>query len=118
MTLLQVAKRALDKTPHAARNTIPPITDPMGKHWEQPDPSRFVITDERVVMSRSDFDKLHDYSHSQPTGTYPGKCWKRGGYEKGNPVPVVWWLCWFGAQFEDNGEKFVSNHYREIVITD
>lgn len=43
------------------KNTIPPMTNSLGKHWVQPDPSGFVLDDDYVLMSKLDFDLLPDY---------------------------------------------------------
>jgi len=55
---------------------IPKITDPLGRNWEQPDGSDILVDDECAVMSRKSFDKLKDYSVSQPSALYDGKMWK------------------------------------------
>lgn len=89
-------------------NTIPPITDPLGRHWEQPDPASFLIDDTHVIMNQKAFDVLKNYTGSQPTGTYVGKCWKMkntGG----------WYLAWFGFDPEPG---YCSNNYRKILICD
>ena len=39
------------------KNTIPPMTNSLGKHWVQPDPSGFVLDDDYVLMSKLDFIK-------------------------------------------------------------
>lgn len=95
---------------------IPPITDPMGAHWRQPNTDNFEIDDTHVMMSQRDFDALAEYSTSTPSGVYPGKCWKSEKLVfEGRNVRRTgqWFLRWFGT-CED--PKFVSNHYREIII--
>lgn len=62
-----------------AEHRIPPMTDPLGRHWSQP--SRHEILDvnddsDSVTMSRTAFLQLKDYSHSIPTGVYIGKMWR------------------------------------------
>jgi hypothetical protein len=52
------------------KNTIPPMTNSLGKHWVQPDPSGFVLDDDYVLMSKLDFDLLPDYTNSEPTGLF------------------------------------------------
>lgn len=85
---------------------VPPITEPMGKYWKQPDPNGMAFDDQQVLMTQKDFDALLEYSSSKPSGVYPGKMWKclSGGY---------WYLRWFGLS-ED--PTMCSNHYREILI--
>lgn len=100
---------------------IPPITDPMGQHWDQPSRFDIEIDETHALMSQATFDALPNYTHSQPTGVYSGKMWKwhcEGGNrmcrcQPGQPA----YLRWFGSEFEKNGQKFVSNHSRIILIT-
>jgi hypothetical protein len=97
-------------------NTIPPITDPMGKYWDQPNPANFLLDDKHVLMSGEDFKKLSEYSCSMPSGVYPGKMWKHNNYayRRGpNGETQQWFLRWFGLC---NDPKFCSNHAREILI--
>lgn len=91
-------------------NQIPPITDEMGKYWEQPDPSKILIDDTHALMDKETFLALHDYSHSQPTGVYPGKMWRSG---RKTVDGEVWWLKWFGLH-ED--PKMCSGNAREILL--
>jgi hypothetical protein len=68
---------------------IPPIVDPLGQHWRQPIDIRLApMDDTHVLLTQQQFDGLSDYSHSYPSGTYDGKCWKREGEE-------YWYLCWY-----------------------
>lgn len=94
-------------------NVIPPMTDPLGKYWDQPEREEILIDADVALMERSTFDKLHDYTRSHPTGCYPGKMWRAQYGVNGRPG-TYWFLCWFG--FSSKGEKFCSNNYREIVI--
>lgn len=109
-------------------NVIPPITDPLGRGWDQPSLDRMMITDKYATMGKAAFEELLDYTGSQPTGCYPGKCWKimdrhlipitegvhKGKYRKG-PNYGKWFLAWFG---EHENPKFCSNNYREIIISE
>lgn len=100
-----------------ATSIIPPITDPMGRHWDQPNTENFVIDDTHVIMSERDFKALAEYSTTTPSGVYPGKCWKSQVAEDLGAGKWRWtdrWLLrWFGT-CED--PKFCSNHHREIII--
>jgi hypothetical protein len=95
----------------ALPNRIPAMTDPMGKHWRQPPHEEITIDDKNALMSQTAFEKLADYSYSQPTGCYPGKMWKSGrkieGIEK-------WWLCWY--DYSEKGPEWCSTLVREILI--
>lgn len=90
-------------------NTIPPITDPMGRSWRQPPTSSVVLDDTHALMSRSTFDELPEYSSSYPTGVYPGKMWKAG-------FPGCWMLRWYGEV--PGRPNLCSNNQREILLAD
>lgn len=113
MTALEKKWKATqDKDP----NRIPDMDDPMGQHWDQPSRDKILVDDKVALMEQSAFDALHDYSHSQPTGVYPGKMWRA---QYGTGPNKKWFLCWFGHSSKGHsskGEKFCSNNYREIVI--
>jgi hypothetical protein len=114
-TALQVALARAD-----ALQAIPPITDPMGKNWEQPDRREILIDDTHALMSTSAFNRLHEYSATFPTGAYEGKMWKRhnGIFDRdflrrgGKPE---WMLVWYG---KSDKPGFVSNNLRLILLTD
>lgn len=88
-------------------NDIPPMTDPMGAYWKQPDAQQFAIDDNVALMYQRDFEALHDYSASTPSGVYPGKCWKSqfGG---------VWYLRWYGA--DDGDPRGLPTYTRQIIV--
>ncbi len=86
---------------------IPEITNKLGKYWEQPNPKRIEIDDTHALMDPEDFCQLADYSHSQPSGVYPGKMWKRKG-------PDGWILCWYS---ESELPDHCDNNYRKILLT-
>lgn len=54
---------------------IPKITDPLGKHWIQPNADNMLFDNTHVVMSEKDFNLLEEYSCSNPSGVYQGKMW-------------------------------------------
>ncbi len=106
--LLTAAQMAMRRVPVVNDpNTIPPMTNPMGQHWRQPDRSRVLIDDAVAVMSKADADTLPNYSHTIPTGAYEGKMWKA---EQGGKV----WLCWYG--YSDKPDH-VSINTRELLTT-
>jgi hypothetical protein len=68
---------------------IPLMTDPLGKHWDQPADIRQAPMDEtHVLLTLRQVSDLLEYSSSYPSGTYDGKCWKREGED-------CWYLCWY-----------------------
>mgnify|MGYP001774746477 CR=1 FL=1 len=88
---------------------IPEMTDPMGKYWGQPDANNILIDDTYALMAAADFDKLNEYSQSQPSGVYVGKMWKcrqRGHEDK-------WYLRWYGLHADPG---MCSNNSREILV--
>lgn len=106
-------------SPLESAHPIPPITDPMGTHWEQPPREEILIDDTHAIMSASAFKALHEYSASMPSGVYPGKMWKRhnGIYDadflRRGGAPE-WKLGWYGLS--EKGEGFCSIHFRTILI--
>lgn len=70
-------------------NSIPPMTDPLGRHWDQPSDIREApMDDTHVLLSSKQVAGLKEYSTSVPSGTYDGKCWKR---KQGDDM----FLCWY-----------------------
>jgi len=88
-------------------NTIPDITEPMGKHWKQPDQGHILIDDDYALMVQWAFDMLHTYSTSYPSGVYPGKMWKAH-------IRGTWYLRWYGEV--EGCPNLCSNNQREILI--
>lgn len=101
-----------------ASNVIPKITDPLGQHWDQPNTDNFVIDDTHVIMTYRDFDQLAEYSTTNPSAAYEGKCWKAQKYQDGDKFAPSgpWVLRWFGVSLI--GPGYVSNHEREIIVID
>lgn len=91
-------------------NAIPPITDPLGRHWRQPSRSNVAVDDTHAVMTQRSFNLLPEYSSSMPTGVYPGKMWKLITREG---VP---YLCWYGIV--EGRDDLCSNNNRQILICD
>ncbi|MHA6905165.1 hypothetical protein ACEQ38_08025 [Ralstonia syzygii subsp. celebesensis] len=89
---------------------IPPMTDPLGRFWKQPDRTEILMDSKHAVMNRSSFDRLSEYSTSRPTGVYPGKMWKSITRD-GAP-----YLCWYGIV--EGRDDLCSNNARQILICD
>lgn len=66
---------------------IPPITEPMGKYWEQPKPEDIAVDDTHAIVADSAWGSLKNYECSVPSGCYPGKVWRCGNL-----------LRWFGPE--------------------
>lgn len=103
-----------------AEKFVPPITEPLGKHWKQPDRKEILMDETHCLMSGQTFYSLPEYSATRPSGVYPGKMWRRhdGAFDcaylasGGKPE---WMLCWFG---ECDDPKMCSNHSRKILLLD
>ncbi len=96
---------------------IPPITDPMGRHWRQPDLTKLDVMGTYALLSRAEFEGLLEYSGTRPSGIYPGKCWRRQEYHH-NGLTLIptgrWFLEWFGLV--PGNDKVCSNNHLEIII--
>lgn len=105
--------------PEIRSNTIPPMTHPLSKAWDQPSLDKIKIDDEYATMDNKTFKELKDYSCSQPSGVYEGKMWKTRDFKerKTGLEPIVWlddwYLCWFGYSEDPNA---CSNNNRKIKI--
>jgi len=108
------------------RNLIPPMIDPLGKHWEQPKVSDItILNDKECEMSQKTLDALADYTASKPSGVYAGKMWKGKLMKDGinlqgriylaqlKPEEMEYYLYWFGY---DVDPKCCSNNRRRIII--
>jgi hypothetical protein len=93
-------------------NTIPEMTDPMGKYWEQPALEEIEVWTNHARMTEKTLARLMEYSTSMPTGAYPGKMWRKKVHFRTGPR---WYLCWYGYDLDP---KYVSNNFRKIVIVD
>lgn len=87
--------------------SIPPITDPLGKYWEQPDLNEIELSLSHAHMNLGSFHELKIYQTSLPTGVYYGKMWKKQDH-RGR-----WLLCWYGPNPDPN---FISINYLRIQI--
>lgn len=102
-------------------NQIPPITDPMGRSWNQPATAEILIDSTHAVMERSTFERLAEYSATQPSGCYPGKMWRRhdglfdAAFRAKGGVPE-WLLCWYG--YSEKGPDYCSINFRSILLVE
>lgn len=104
---MEMQKAVLDQ------NIIPPMTHPYGAHWTQPDPKNIVLDNDYAMMRKKDFDRLPDYTRSEPTGKYNGKMWKGQFQVSGQ---MKWFLCWCHDENDLSGEIYIS--YREILVVE
>lgn len=102
-------------------NTIPTITDPLGRSWDQPSREHILIDDTHALMSRASFEALAEYSATVPSGVYDGKMWKRcdGRYARSTMTEYItnpqeeWLLCWYGPSSHPGK---CSINWRRILI--
>ncbi len=103
------------------KDHIPPITDPMGRNWDQPAPKEILLDATHALMTRASFERLAEYSASVPSGVYPGKMWKRhdGAFDhafRSRGGQPVWMLCWYGLS--EKGPGYCSINSRIILLAD
>lgn len=103
-------------------NVIPPITDPMGRNWGQPDSSLITLDKTHALMSMATFNRLAEYSASNPSGVYVGKMWKR---HDGEPLTVNLFAeaesrsgCSVGTENPRLALAIAPNHHRLILLAD
>jgi hypothetical protein len=104
-----------------ALEPIPAMTDPLGRHWEQPRRQDIEIDRDHAIMTRATFDQLPAYNATSPSGVYPGKMWRRfnGAADLaflrrgGRPE---WCLCWYGPSAR--GPEWCTTHMRTILLSD
>lgn len=87
---------------------IPPITDPMGKHWKQPKVEDILIDDTTAMMTQTTFNQLAEYSTSLPSGKYAGKMWKSRGTDG-------WYLRWYVQDLADVNGLYIPVRKIEIL---
>ena len=90
---------------------IPKMIDKRGKHWEQPKTKNILVDDTTAMMTLDDFNLLHEYNFSVPSGVYAGKMWKCAIGNTGKYM-----LRWFSDCVDEDDEGFCYTHSREIVI--
>ncbi len=83
------------------------MTHELSRAWGQPELIEILIDDDFATMNKNSFDKLGDYSRSQPSAVYEGKMWKSSDDK------ITWHLHWWG--FSDDPDK-CSGNVREIKI--
>jgi len=88
-----------------SEKVIPPMTHPLGTYWRQPKVSEIRIEGDKAFMSQQNFEMLHEYSTSYPSGSYLGKMWKR---KRDNESYYLVWIA-------PHGEK-LKYEYAVIVI--
>lgn len=91
-------------------NHIPPMTDPLGRYWNQPSVDQITLDDTHALMDGRAFNGLANYSASLPSGVYPGKMWK-AVFNDGTAQ-----LRWYGIV--EGRPDICSNNCREILVAE
>ncbi|RJT26885.1 hypothetical protein [Buttiauxella izardii] len=88
---------------------IPPMADPLGRHWQQPTAEGILIDGKHAVMDNQTFSALAEYSGSVPSGVYPGKMWKAISSDGRK------FLRWYGIA---DDLRLCTCNQREILIVE
>lgn len=67
------------------------------------------LDEEHAVMTREVFEKLDNYTHTLPTGTYANKIWRREDLG----LPGVWYL---GEYVDVDDPEKIGIKWRAIVV--
>ena len=89
---------------------IPPITNPLGASWKQPDPASWLFDDTHVVIPERDLRQLDSYDLTMPSGVYNGKMLQRQELPEHGGRHL---LVWYGPHAEP-GKCGV--YFREILV--
>jgi hypothetical protein len=85
---------------------IPPMTDPLGRYWDQPNRDAIAVDETQAMMTKDTLLALLDYSASIPSGVYPGKMWRCDDRNGG------WLLVWYGTEREGR----CSINRRKVIL--
>lgn len=97
-----------------ASSIIPVITDPLGRHWDQPSRDDIEIITDFAFMTENTCVQLHTYSTTFPSGMYDGKMWK-SEINDGIRWTGKYKLNWFHP---NDDPKKISISRREIKVLD
>ncbi len=90
---------------------IPPMTNKLGRHWDQPSRDLIVVDEKYALMSTQTWDCLHRYDCSVPSGVYAGKMWssQHGSLRQ---------LHWYGLSYGVAGRQgdYCDIHTREVLF--
>lgn len=64
-----------------------------------------LLVNDAVLLTRQEFDALLEYSTTLPTGTTPGKTWKRRMPFWASSADANWWRGSFGLPYPE-GHKY------------
>jgi hypothetical protein len=116
-------RRFADLAVHYASGTsvIPAIPETFCTSWKQPPLSLYGISATHALMTLATFRELKEYSASSPSGTYPGKMWRRhnGAWDKqflDQGGTAEWLLCWYAVSHSN--PKWCMTETRKILLTD
>ena len=103
----------------------PPITHPLGKHWEQPPLRDVWFFGGLAIMTEKTLEELPEYSSTLPSGVYDGKMWRANVTPPAAPGCALpprekprkeeWILRWFAPSDEPNK---CAVKWADIVLID
>lgn len=70
-----------------------------------------LLINDDLLLTRSEFKDLLEYSTTLPTGTIPGKCWKRRQPFWAKPEDAEWWRGSYGLPYPEGHQ-----HHGQIPI--
>lgn len=79
-----------------------------------------LLCNDALLLTLAEFKALPNYSCSLPTGTTPGKAWRRAAHYYRQGVADEWWRGVYGKPYPE-GHKFhgqIPIGWRRIVIKD
>jgi hypothetical protein len=96
---------------------IPEITDGLGLGWKQPPRDLILLNEDTAVMARATWERLAEYSCSNPSGVYDGKMWRQhSGARDYRAKEITPYLCWYGPS--DLPGSCSINYRRVFLLED
>lgn len=79
-----------------------------------------IIEADRVFMTERELRELREYSTSLPTGTTPGKRWRRAVRPWFDEPNDEWRMGEYGQPFPEGHKYFgeIPIYWRQIIVTD
>lgn len=78
---------------------------------------------EKIFLTKKEFDRMHEYSCSLPTGTSYGKVWKCNKLAYASPPGEDWWMAEYVPDPQskinkDGDPETVKINWRKIEVED
>jgi hypothetical protein len=71
----------------------------------------------KMRMTLAEFERLPEYSASYPTGTTPGKMWRRhdGAHDPSRRFEPLWVICQYDPDCPDDAKTIKILSYRPVI---